>query len=125
MARGALVKEFNPMRPNALGNPRPYLQGGSRLPLVLALAVTVITAGARPCRAGLSLEVLNSTAPAGGTGSLDVLLTNNDSTGSMPFQITGFSAELSVSPTSGITFTSADTNTTAPYIFGSLQSPPF
>jgi hypothetical protein len=38
--------------------------------------------------------------------------------------VSGFSIELSVSAGSGITFTSADTNTSAPYIFGTLQAPP-
>jgi hypothetical protein len=79
------------MRPNPIGNSNPYLQGRSRLLLALALALAVLAAGAKPCHAtGLSLQVLDSTAPAGGTGSFDVVLTNTDPTGSTPYQIGGF-----------------------------------
>jgi hypothetical protein len=93
----------------------------------VALALAVLAAGAGRCRAtGLQLEVLNSTAAAGGTGSFDVVLANTNGPSGPSFLVSGFSVELGVSSASGVKFTSADTNTTAAaYIFGTLQQAPF
>ena len=91
---------------------------------LLGLALAVLWLGEAPTRAvaGLVLTVEASSAPVGGVGSFDVLL--SDTGGS--FQVATFSVELSVSSASGVKFTAANTNTTmASYIFGSLQSPPF
>jgi hypothetical protein len=76
-----------------------------------------------PAYAELVLQVENATAQAGGTGSFDVVL----SATSGSFAISGFSVELAVDPSSGITFTGASVDTTTePYIFTTLQSaPPF
>ena len=91
---------------------------------ILALALAMLWLGVSPTRAvaGLVLTVEPSSAPVGGVGSFDVLL--SDTGGS--YQISAFSVELSVAMASGIEFTAANTNTTmASYIFGTLQSPPF
>jgi hypothetical protein len=91
---------------------------------IIALTLAVLWLGAAPTRAfaGLVLTVESSSAPVGGAGSFDVLL--SDTGGS--FQIAGFSVELAVATSSGVEFTAANTNTTMdPYIFGTLQSPPF
>jgi hypothetical protein len=61
----------------------------------------------------------NSTAPAGGTGSFDVNCLGTAD----PADVDGFSIEITV-PTD-ITITSTSVDTADPYIFGSLQSPPF
>jgi hypothetical protein len=67
----------------------------------------------------ISIVEQNSTAVAGGTGSFEV-----DCFGtSEPTLLNGFSFEIVV-PTD-ITITSADIDTAEPYIFGSVQSPPF
>jgi hypothetical protein len=78
--------------------------------------------GPTPARAGLNLSVLNSTATAGGSGSFDVILANIG--GSTSYQVGGFSVELSVASSSGVNFQAANVNTSNPYIFGTLQSPP-
>jgi hypothetical protein len=91
---------------------------------ILALAIAMPLLGVSPTRAvaGLVLTVEPSSAPAGGVGSFDVLL--SDTGGS--YQIGSFSVELAVATNSHIEFTAASTNTTmASYIFGTLQSPPF
>jgi hypothetical protein len=67
------------------------------------------------------LQVENSSATPGGTGSFDVVLINTSGTG----QVSGFSVELSVAANSGVKFTGATGSTTAaPYIFGTVQSSP-
>jgi hypothetical protein len=101
---------------------RPGL--GSTRPLwAVALALAAVAIGAAPARANLIVQVQNSVAPAGGTGAFDVSLVN---TGDESYNVAGFSVELFVPGGSGVTFTGVDTGTTLfPYIFGTLQSPPF
>src|SRR3954471_5542896 len=88
---------------------RPVRRTGLRA--VLALAVLALLGGPTPARAQLLLSVQDDTAPAGGMGAFDVVLTDIGGT----FQIAGFSIELLVPPTSpggpsGVQFTAADTN---------------
>jgi hypothetical protein len=79
-----------------------------------------------PARANLIMSVIHSSASPGGTGSFDVVLIDADAPGSATHPVNAFSVELTVPGTSGIKFTAADVNTTAaPYIFGTLQTPPF
>ena len=85
----------------------------------IALALAVLAAPT-PARADLFLEVLNASAPAGGTGSFDVVLLSNGGS----FDVGGFSVELSVASGSGVTFTGATTSTADPYVFGTYQSDP-
>src|SRR4051794_6464344 len=95
----------------------------SRTSVAIALAISALSLafGPSPARAALILTVANSTALTGGTGSFDVVLSSTSGT----FAVSGFAVELSVSGASGVRFTAANVNTTAaPYIFGTLQSPP-
>jgi PEP-CTERM motif-containing protein len=86
-----------------------------------ALIAILLNLFPAPASAGLILQVENASAQAGGTGSFDVVL--SATAGSFP--VAGFSVELSVAPTSGISFTTVSVDTTtAPYIFTTLQSPP-
>jgi hypothetical protein len=85
------------------------------------IGLLVMDAGAKQARADLLMQVSDSTALVGGTGSFEVSLT---STGGS-FDVAGFSFELSVLGASGVTFTGVDTSTVInPYIFGTFQSPP-
>ncbi len=91
-----------------------------------AAAVAALTLFApvttRPARAGLIVQALNSTADSGGTGAFDVVV--NDTGGT--FQVAGFSVELSLPVGSAVSFADVTTDTlAAPYLFGTLQSPPF
>jgi len=88
----------------------------------LPVAALLLCCGPTPARAGLVVQVLSSSAPVGGTGSFDVDLSNIG--GSTSYGVSGFSVELSVSTGSGVSFAGANVNTSAPYIFGTLQSPP-
>lgn len=106
----------SPSRPSARG----------RLAGAVALAALVLGLAPSPSRADLTIQVLDSSAPAGGTGSFDVVLINTDAAGTTPYSVNSFSVEVSVPGGSGVSFTAADTGTTAaPYIFGTLQTPPF
>lgn len=94
-----------------------------RLLSVAFLSLAAIVAGVfpAPARADLLIEVQNTIASAPGTGAFDVTLVDSGGT----FNVSGFSIGLSVSPGSGVTFTGVDVSTTtAPYLFGTLQSPP-
>jgi hypothetical protein len=82
----------------------------------------MIGIGPTSARAGLALSVVDSTASPGGSGSFDVILANIGGTTS--YQVSIFSVELSVAGSSGVNFLDAEVNTAAPYIFGTLQSPP-
>jgi hypothetical protein len=87
----------------------------------LALTLTVVAA---PARAGLIIQVLDAAALPGGSGSLDIVLTDNGGT----YQVGGFTVDVSVPAGAGVMFTAADTLTNAsthPYIFGTYQSSPF
>lgn len=70
---------------------------------------------AYPAFAQTTITAENSTTTAGGTGYFDVDLFNS-LTGSA-ISPAGFSFELTVSGTSGVTFTDATTSTALPYIF--------
>ena len=80
----------------------------------------LLTGLSAPAQADLIVEVQDSTAAAGGTGAFDVMLHDTGGT----FNVSGFQVQLSVPGGSGIQFTSVDTSTSTPYIFGTLQSPP-
>jgi hypothetical protein len=89
----------------------------------LALAALLLSCGPTAVRADLSVTVQSSSAPVGGVGSFDVDLGNIG--GMTSYNVSGFSVELSVSAGSGVSFTDANVSTTtAPYIFGTLQTPP-
>ena len=89
--------------------------------LSMVLAAIVLALGPSEARADLVVTVLSSSAPVGGTGSFDVNLSNN---GATSVDVSGFSVELSVPGGSGVSFTAVDVNTTATYLFGTLQTPP-
>jgi hypothetical protein len=87
-----------------------------------AAALALFAFEAAPARAGLIMQVQNSAASAGGTGSFDVTLADTGGT----FNIAGFSVNLTVPGASGVSFTDVNTDTiVSPYIFGTLQTPPF
>jgi hypothetical protein len=90
--------------------------------LVALVALVMLALGnGAPARAGLVIQVDSATAPAGGSGTFDVVLGDTSGT----FQIGGFSIELTVPGASGVTFTAADTNTSPEvYVFGTYQSSP-
>jgi PEP-CTERM motif len=88
----------------------------------LTLAAIVSVVAAAPARADLIMQVADSVAAPGGTGSFNVVLIDTGGT----FSVAGFSVELSVPAASDVLFTSVDALTgIPPYIFGSLQSVPF
>src|SRR4051812_48866214 len=94
--------------------------------LLTALTVLIVGGLCSPARADLIMQVDNATAAPGGTGAFDVVLKDTDPSNFSSYLIAGISVEVSVPGASGLSFTGVDTNTTAaPYIFGSLQSPPF
>src|ERR1700728_69917 len=98
--------------------PHGQLRGYRGLILNGGCAVALLLSAATSARAMNIVEPI-STAPAGGTGSFEV-----DCVGtSQPAWLDGFSLDITV-PT-GITITSADIDTADPYVFGSVQSPPF
>jgi hypothetical protein len=78
----------------------------------LAAAAFLVTAA--EARAGLVLQVLDSTASPSGTGSFNVDLTNTSTDASAAINF--FSVDLKLS-TSDIQFTGADTSTASPYLF--------
>lgn len=86
------------------------------------LALALLGLSAAPARASLDLTITNSTTSPGGVGSFEVVLSSSGGT----FDVSAFSFQLQVASNSGVLFTSVTTNTTtAPYIFGTLQTPPF
>ena len=91
-------------------------------PCTLLALAAVLLGGITSARASVIMEITNSSAGAGGTGSFDVALSDTGGT----LQVGGFSAELSVPGASGVKFTGVNTSTAAatPYIFGTLQTPP-
>jgi PEP-CTERM motif len=96
-----------------------------RLVAIASSFVAMLAVTAIPARGDLIMQVLDSSATAGGTGSFDVILKE---TNGGTDAVSSDSVELSVSSGEGISFTAVDTNTDAgsePYIYGSLQSPPF
>jgi PEP-CTERM motif len=97
--------------------------GTRRRPAAAAgLAALLALAGATPAPAQLIMQVQNSTAAPGGTGSFDVTLSDGP-VGT--FHVASFSVEVSVPGASGVQFTGADTSTTPAYIFGTDQAPPY
>lgn len=106
--------------PDAATPARPRLARG---PIAALLALSLFAAVAFPARADLVVQVRDSTAPIGGTGSFDVVLADTGGT----YQVGGFGIQVSVPGASGVLFTSVDGNTDAvlaPYIFGTVQVPP-
>src|SRR6266436_2978754 len=89
----------------------------------LALAAFPLWAAPGTARADLILQIQDSIAAPGGTGSFDVILKNPGAS----VNVGGFGIELSVPAGTGVTFTGVNTDTAPaePYIFGTLQSPPF
>jgi hypothetical protein len=100
----------------------PAFQTSRASLLAMVLAGLFVSLGPVAARAELVVTVLSSSATVGGTGSFDVDLTNNSA--STSYDVSGFSVELSVGGSSGVTFTGASVSTTANYLFGTLQSPP-
>ena len=80
-------------------------------------AFSALALPAQPARADFIIQAMDSTAAPGGTGAFDVNLVDTDPAGTAAYQVGGFSFELSVPSTSGVTFTDAEFNTAAPYIF--------
>ncbi len=94
-----------------------------RFAFPLAAVVALIFAPA--AHAGLVFSVNNVTAEAGSTGNttLEVSLTNSGLAASP--EIAAFQFQLTVSGTSGVSFTGVDVLTTnSPYIFGANTSAP-
>ncbi|WP_165232638.1 PEP-CTERM sorting domain-containing protein [Aquisphaera insulae] len=87
------------------------------IPILAAITGSMPT----PALAGLLIEVRSTTAAAGGAGAFDVVLINQ-SGGDV--DVGGFSVEVSVATSSGVTFTAVTTATSPAYVFGTLQSPP-
>jgi hypothetical protein len=87
-----------------------------KIPQTLAAlaALSILALLAHPAQAAVTLIAQDSTAQAGGSGSFEVDLVN---TGTTPYQVSGFNFELSLPSDSGVTFTDAEFNTAAPYIF--------
>ena len=94
-----------------------------RLGALAMLTALVLGIFPIPASAGLVVQVQNSIAQSGGTGSFDVVIYATSGS----FDVSGFQVELSVDAGSGVTFTDATVDTTtAPYIFTTFQSsPPF
>ncbi len=85
----------------------------------LFVALAVLTLTDQPLQAALIVTAGTATAGAGTTGNvLQVTLTN---TGPSAVTVGGFSFEVSTA-NPGITFTTATTATTSPYIFSSFSS---
>ena len=82
----------------------------------LAAALLLGVTAAAPARAGLVLAAPTGVPAAAGTGGnfFDVTLTAD---GGTDYRVSGFEVTLDVPSGSGVTFTNADTSTTAPYIF--------
>ena len=60
--------------------------------------------------------------PSSGSGTFDLLLTNDDATNSV--EISSFNTLVEVASNGGLTFTGADGSTTPGYIFGTVQNGP-
>jgi hypothetical protein len=88
-------------------------------PLIPTITAAFLLFAAIPTSA-VTIQLLNSTAPAGGSGSFDVVCIGD--TG-LTADFSSFDMQIDAPP--DITFTTANINTAAPYIFGSVQSPPF
>ena len=95
---------------------RPSLRSCGRA----AVAALLLAALSGQACAGLITTVLNSTAPAGGSGSFDVTLTNSGATG---VDIGDFQVELSLPGGSGVLFLNATRGTALPYIFAAAPGP--
>jgi hypothetical protein len=81
-----------------------------------AMALALLGVGRGRCHADMVITFQSSTVSQGGTGYLEVDLTNTSTTTGV--QISGFQLELSQPSGTGLTFTSATTGTTAyAYIF--------
>ncbi len=81
----------------------------------IAMAIVISQACSRTAVAGLLTVVApNVTATAGETASFDVLLVNNDSTS---YNIAGDAFTLTLSPSTGVTFTDATTLTLTQYVY--------
>ena len=91
-----------------------------------AVAALLLGLMAAPARADLIITVLDSFAAPGETGTFDITITN---TGPSAVDISSFSIEPTLSPTSGVHFTDVTMATTLTYIFagssGVSASAPF
>ena len=91
-----------------------------------AVAALLLGSMAAPARAGLIITVLDSSAAPGETGTFDITIIN---TGASSVNISSFSIDPTLSPTSGVHFTDVTTATTLTYIFagssGVSASSPF
>jgi hypothetical protein len=104
---------------NVTPNGRPRRLRGS-LTGLFVLAALLLGLWPGSADAGVVIQVDNSTAPTGGSGTFDVILSN---TGTSAQTVSGFSVELSVAAASGVEFTGVTAVTTAaPYIFGTLTN---
>jgi hypothetical protein len=90
--------------------------------ILVPLAALILAGCPGGVNAASVIQVVNSSATAGGTGSFDVDFTNN--TGAT-LDVSNFSVQLSVPGGGGITLTGANVSTrTAAYVFTTLQTPP-
>ncbi len=91
---------------------------GFRLALAAALVLAAALGRDVPCRAaGLVVEAPNVTAPAGSSGSFDLLLVNTNPAGGASYNVAADSFELSLLGPVAVTFTDVSINTIVPYIY--------
>jgi len=91
---------------------------GFRLALAAALVLAAALGRDVPCRAaGLVIEAPNVTAPAGSSGSFDLLLVNTNPAGGASYNVAADSFELSLLGPVAVTFTDVSINTIVPYIY--------
>lgn len=103
--------------------PHPAAPASPRRPAaaVAVVAALLLCGAPTPARGALIVQVQNSIASPGGTGSFDVTLADTAGT----FAVSGFQVKLSVLGVSGVQFTGVNGSTTAaPYLFGTVQFPP-
>lgn len=93
-----------------IARPRP-----SRLLAPALLACAAVLAAPATGRAALILQLANLTAPAGSTGSFDVVLRSTDLSDS--FRVASDTVQLSLVGASGVRFTGATIATASPYIY--------
>ena len=86
------------------------------------LAFSLLTAST--VRADLLVYASNSGTSPGGSGSFDLVLYNDPTTGLNTFQVGGFNTEVQVVSNSGVTFTTVSQKKADPYIFGDNPGAP-
>jgi hypothetical protein len=107
----------------------PTRSGGRRFSAARSAVVIASLAAAlglaTPCRADLLIFAPALSAQQGSTGTFDVLITNNNAVGGASYDIAGDTVQLSLTGTSGVTFTFASIATVAdPYIYVSSGTLP-